>query len=662
MALAAASSARGAVDTGVIRLNAAPPAEPSSHDDATLPDELSPARRGFDYAAFDARLEGLWFQRKAFVADGREADAARQSELIRAFVAEEGVRRLEGLAGALLAESQRYVDEGSYDKALAALSLADSLDPGRAQVRLARAAVLWKSDAGVLPSIRECLAGLKAVATAPLRNPTLLQPAALFALLGLLATVAVFSLLMVLRYQVPLRHEVEEWLAHRGYERWAQPGGIAVLLLPAVLWFATGWIALYWIGVTFRFMKNAERLAAMILLAAVAMALPSYRLAIGLYGLTADPMVRTTLAAANGVYDPDRIVKLKQLVESHPESPVYRFLLAGLYKNGRYFEEAYDQYKQVLDLAPGTYQARINIGNIFFLMGQYGEAMAQYRKAVESRPDSALAFYNMYLTQNNAFRLNESKATLDKARSLDPEQVDRLLSESRLQGDRPVVVDATVDFRSILRSTVEGRRLGEWLEAGPQESGWRSFARAAVNPLGVACLIAALGGIATVASSRSLRPARACVRCGRPFCPYCKAGRDHAEYCSQCVHLFVLGDGLAPETKTRKIYEVERYDRVSKLTRRIASIVVPGAGHILRGKVFTGIFLALVWLVGLVSWQPGWLSPVERLFGLDLRLGLLSADAVPYGYSLEALALLAVPFALAAWLAGNAGLRRPREA
>ena len=53
---------------------------------------------------------------------------------------------------------------------------------------------------------------------------------------------------------------------------------------------------------------------------------------------------------------------------------MYRFLLAGLYKNGRYFEDAFQEYKRVLDAAPSTYQARINLGNIYFVLGQYGEA------------------------------------------------------------------------------------------------------------------------------------------------------------------------------------------------------------------------------------------------------------------------------------------------
>jgi hypothetical protein len=71
----------------------------------------------------------------------------RQSELIRDFAAGEGVRRLEVPAGALVLEAHGWLREGNYDRALAALTLAEALDPSRAQIAAARARVLWASGA-----------------------------------------------------------------------------------------------------------------------------------------------------------------------------------------------------------------------------------------------------------------------------------------------------------------------------------------------------------------------------------------------------------------------------------------------------------------------------------------------------------------------------------
>jgi len=100
---------RAGTDEEIIRLR--PPATQSAPDPALEPPvssaplvDVAGPRRGFDYHAFEARLESLWFQRKTLLADGRRQDAAEQSQLMRSFCAEEGVRRVEGLASALLSE------------------------------------------------------------------------------------------------------------------------------------------------------------------------------------------------------------------------------------------------------------------------------------------------------------------------------------------------------------------------------------------------------------------------------------------------------------------------------------------------------------------------------------------------------------------------------
>ena len=185
------------------------------------------------------------------------------------------------------------------------------------------------------------------------------------------------------------------------------------------------------------------------------------------------------MAAANGGYDPDRIVKLRELVDAHPDDPMYRFLLAGLYKNGRYFEEAFQEYKRVLDSAPSTYQARINVGNIYFVLGQYGEAILNYRKALDIRPNSALAYYDMYLAQSDSFKLKEATESLGSARNLDPAQVNAWLSAGSAGGPRPegdrrrdrLRLDLAGDGRGAEPQGVVRRGAGAGaLERGPQGS------------------------------------------------------------------------------------------------------------------------------------------------------------------------------------------------
>jgi len=290
-----------------------------------------------------------------------------------------------------VAEASRYYDEGSYEKALASLDLAETLDPDRPQIHFARAALVRRSGGGHLEALRELATGVERSFVEAWSNWTLINHLAIFAVVALLAAVVVFSLLMTFKYNTVFRHEIEEAAARAGAERFGPAAGWAILLLPLLTWFPAGFTLLYWIVVTFRFMRRMERVTAVLLLLATAAAVPAFRAAVALYGMTTDPAVRTTLESAGGAYSPDRLVKLQELVEAHPEDPVYHFLLAGLYKDGRYFQEAYREYRRVLELDPGNYQARINIGNIYYRLGQYGEAISAYREALDQRPDSVLA-------------------------------------------------------------------------------------------------------------------------------------------------------------------------------------------------------------------------------------------------------------------------------
>jgi tetratricopeptide (TPR) repeat protein len=655
-------------DDGVIRLRPSqsstapdipantPEADPDPNEDVTGP------RRGFDYNAFEARLESLWFQRKTLLADGRHTDAVEQSRLIRSFCLEEGVGRVDNLAAALIAEAGRFVEQGHYSRALESLELAESFDPGRPQIHVARANVYWKSGQGFLATAGQFAASGRAAVFRSIHDLTLFNQLALVLVTAVVGCVLVFSLLMVVRYQVPFRHEIEEWVTQVFSDRWARAAGWALLFLPLVVWFGAGWIALYWILITFRFMRRGEKLVAVAVLLATALVIPAYRLAVTAYGMTADPIVRTTLASAGGEYDPDRILKLRQLVQAHPEDPVYRFLLAGLYKNGRYFEDAFAEYREVLESDPAMEQAHVNIGNIFFATGQHSEAIASYNNAIAINPRSILAYFNRHLAQSESFRFKDAEKSLQEARLIDSKALAEMFASSGAGDERQAVIDATLGMDSVWEAALAGGQANNPPAARLAEPDLASLSRQLINPVSIASLLLLLGCAFSLVLARGAEPARRCIRCGRPFCHYCKSNsREGHEYCSQCLHLFVLGDGLAPETKTRKLYEVERHERISRGGRRLVSLVLPGAAQLLRGRAGRGCFLVLVWLAALLAWQPIGLLPLERFVGLDLPLSVLSSGSVPKAYDLQPLGMLAVMLMVLTWFAGNAWRWRRRE-
>jgi len=104
------------------------------------------------------------------------------------------------------------------------------------------------------------------------------------------------------------------------------------------------------------------------------------------------------------------------------------------------------------------------------------------------------------------------------------------------------------------------------------------------------------------------------------------------------VHLYILGDGLAPTVKSRKMEEVVRYRRRVWVGRRLLSLPLPGSGHVLGGRPWLGTLL-------LACWCGSWL-------GILLKDELLvPAEAITTG-NLGADAVLG-SFGLLVWLIGN---------
>jgi tetratricopeptide (TPR) repeat protein len=370
--------------------------------------------------------------------------------------------------------------------------------------------------------------------------------------------------------------------------------------------------------------------------------------------------VRTTVTSVGGEYDPDRIVRLRQLVDAHPGDPVYRFLLAGLYKNGRYFEEAYEEYKAVLGIDPSFVPAQINIGNIFYATGQYAAAITTYHQVLALEPDSFLAHFNLHLAQSEDFHFSEAEESLQQARRIDGDRVASLLADSGDYDNRTAVQDASLDMFSVWEAAVGGRSLSA---GAVRQAGVASLVQPKqfVNALAVACVAALVACFLLSFLGRNSALARRCIRCGRPFCHRCKSQREAQEYCGQCLHLYVLRDGLAPETKPKKLYDVQRHERRTRRTRRLLSLLFPGSGHVLRGKTGTGLLLLGLWFALLLAAVPEFLTP-ETSADLSLSADVLLPADVPPRFDPHPGRYLAVLLLPAIWLVGNWRLWREREA
>jgi hypothetical protein len=124
------------------------------------------------------------------------------------------------------------------------------------------------------------------------------------------------------------------------------------------------------------------------------------------------------------------------------------------------------------------------------------------------------------------------------------------------------------------------------------------FLRAGLtNATGLAAAAGLLAALLVPGLLLAPRGARAlrCQRCGRAYCRKCQMTTKHAGHCAQCVHLFLLRDGVAPSVRDQKLAEVVRYRRRVFLETRLASLVLPGCGQVMGGRALLGAALLAGW-------------------------------------------------------------------
>ncbi len=635
----------GNIDSDVIRLSGDVPSP--TVEDLERPEFVGPT--GFDHRAFEARLESIWFQRKAYIAEGRVEDAARVSEALRSFCREEGLPRMADLGAALRFEAFTLLEDGHPGRALASLELAEYIDSGLPQTDFLRARVLWNSGSGYVSVAGAFLRAVgRSFVEVGTSFVTLNRVAFVFLLGGFLAA-GIYTLLMLLKYQRSIRHEVEEYLLRRNAgSRLARVGGLAWLGLPFLLWVGAGWAVLFWMVICFRHLWRGERRVATVLLLFLALLVPVLQIVRTGYGLSADPRARTTWAAVRGEYDPQRIRALKNLIDATPEDPTLHFLLADTYRSGRYLEQAFDAYQQVLELDSSLWQARMNLGNIYFHLGQYDGAIGEYQKTLEFNPTSAVILYNMHIAQSERFNFKDAEWSLNRARELDAPWVSHEMSQ-RDDSGRLSVSDAMLDDQD-LWVTALGRPVGVGDRSSLSAAG---FASSLWNPLSVLSL-AALGICLLWAGVPAFRTtARCCIRCRQAFCRRCNKVRESEEYCSQCYHLFVLKDGLAPEVRSDKLRKLERLELRHSRILRMLSWICPGSSGLTGGKPVLGTALIVLWSTAVVALDALWLRPWGGAFGERSPLTWFSAPELPAISTFQPWLLCAGLLAMFVWSMAN---------
>jgi len=453
---------------------------------------------------------------------------------------------------------------------------------------------------------------------------------------ALMLTIFVFAALIVSRYAALLYHDIEERVGELLGSNGVLAVTIGLLLVPAIATAGIGWLAPYWLALTFGYQSIKERAASVFCLLLILAAAPF----VGLYATwsrtVSNPVYQAALSSTTGTFDVDDVIVLREAVRISPGDHELQFLLAAQYKNHGDYELAAQQYRTIIQNFPGDVEAKVNLGNIYFAQRDWEGALVQYNEALQSNSQLAMAYYNKSLAHAENFEFSEREDARAQAERIDPLAV---ASHEDQTGSYRVVADVRLDEKAIL-SKFYG------LSDGIRERPVEAFLDASVLKgyglrfLAVPLLLAVLILVLEVSFSER-RLTQRCWKCGSAFCGRCQIGTGRKGLCTQCYHLFFMKDGVSAQARNEKLRQVQSVSKKQSIIFRALSILAPGSGHIGAGMPFIGLILVFVWIQSACAiWLGGALYalPDGILGGIRLpsyasmafmAMALLMANIIP---------------------------------
>ena len=563
-------------------------------------------------------LADLWFRHQALMQRGstREADALLDRAID--FMQREGVHAAPEIADAFLAEGRRDRRDGDLQGAIENHRRALRFDDGRADARLALAALLIRSGHGFGEALTLLRRGVVALATDPDSGFYLAGGALLLLYLGACGGLGLAVLLVTIAVRGALTHDLLERFRPRLTATTAPLAAAAILALPLAVPAPLTWALSFWAALLFPYLRGAERTLAVFTLV-VLLGAGAFGAAVAWQMDTAtDPTARALLQAARAGTDLRHEDPLKKAMRQHLEDPVYPFLLGSAYRVGGRLDEAMMMYRRVLQLDSRHARTMVNLANVHALRQEFAQAQGLYKKAAETDPTLALAHFDSHLAYLETFDMEAADQALRDARRVDDAFIMRLVARTGEGAERRAPQDCRYTAGELWGRALRLRR--------PPTA---EIARAAiVNPaaIGAAAGLLALLLLPGFGVAPRANPAGLCGRCGQGYCRRCQVATKFPGYCSPCVHLFLLRDGLAPSVRDRKMEEVVRFRRGHYLKTRVLSLLLPGSGHVLGGRPLAGAFCLVLWSTawaGLIL-RSRLLVPPGILPGVATTLGLLS--------------------------------------
>jgi tetratricopeptide (TPR) repeat protein len=143
---------------------------------------------------------------------------------------------------------------------------------------------------------------------------------------------------------------------------------------------------------------------------------------------------------------------LEQLTKKNPSARAYS-ILASDYESMHEYSLAADAYKKAIDLDPTRAELKAALAQDQALAGRYDQALKTYQEIADANPQDAQPYLGMAQIYREQKNLLLAHQMIDKAKDLDPDNLDIRYNEIRLLEAEGKNAEAIDKLRELLDST-----------------------------------------------------------------------------------------------------------------------------------------------------------------------------------------------------------------
>ncbi|GMU65665.1 MAG: hypothetical protein AMXMBFR36_19390 [Acidobacteriota bacterium] len=372
------------------------------------------------------RLQELWLQWLAASLQDNPGRAGETLRTLQSTARQLGFVRLPDLALGAAGRALQSARDGDFARARRELDAAEALDPGRAEIAFADAAVA-RRQGDWMRVVASSGSGFRRLLGGP-GGRALGARATLWALLAAILAALAFVAVQAVARGGRLYGDLLRRIGARLPAPAAHAAVLLVLFAPLALPGGVVWTALVWSALLWSYGSTSERIA----FAAVWLTLGTAPVGAAAIerelALAQSPPLRALDHFEQGRLAGSLFADLQVLRSALPDDPDVLELVADVHRTLGQWDIARPLYRQTLAREGSVATALVNLGADAFRKGDFAAANNYFQRAADSEPPSAAAWYNLSLSYSESYEFDESREALARAREIDGAQVDRWIA------------------------------------------------------------------------------------------------------------------------------------------------------------------------------------------------------------------------------------------